>query len=633
MQNKKFKINEFKRVNLRWIFWFACINLLFFWLFGIRYLSVILPLDSSVLTSLRQSIIITFLLFSYIGQFALIVTLLSIPLLILTFITSSRKLLICLAILTFSISTIFLIIDTYTYQLYRFHMQGVMFDMIFGGEFHSIFDFSKLEYSVFFLLVASIFLIEIIAAVVAWHFIIAKKRFLKMEKWFSSACLLCLGLSYSTLIFSNTYDINRFLINTSGAIPLYHDIFSHLLARTNARIMIERKGEQNLYQMNQATRPLKYPLIPIQCNAPTQKPLNLIMIVIDTWRYDMLDQQVTPNLFNFARQSWEFTNHWSGGNSTRAGIFSLFYGIPSTYWPSFEKEQRSPVLIHELLNQHYEMGIFSSAELVLPPFDKTIFAEVKNLRLRTPGNTPYERDQRITQSFKQFLTTVRKQNNPFYAFLFYDAAHGFCASGLDLKYFQPAIQQCKRFELSGFSDPTPYLNRYKNALYFVDQQIGNVLNAVAQEGLLQNTVIIITSDHGQEFNDSNNGYWGHASNFTQFQVKTPLIVYWPNTQPQIFTHKTSHYDISPFLLHHLLGCNTNPSNYCIGTDLLNKTIKNYFIVGSYIDFAIVTNDRIITIYPSGIFQIDSLSGKSDPEAQLDLTLMHNIFLDLKRFYQ
>ena len=72
---------------------------------------------------------------------------------------------------------------------------------------------------------------------------------------------------------------------------------------------------------------LNYPLAPLQCTQ--SEPLNLLIILVDAMRGDLLEGGLTPNLDQFARQhASTFSNHYSGGNSSMIGAFSLFYGLP-----------------------------------------------------------------------------------------------------------------------------------------------------------------------------------------------------------------------------------------------------------------------------------------------------------------
>ncbi|MDP2514042.1 sulfatase-like hydrolase/transferase [Photobacterium damselae subsp. piscicida] len=56
-------------------------------------------------------------------------------------------------------------------------------------------------------------------------------------------------------------------------------------------------------------------------------------------------------------------------------------------------------------------------------------------------------------------------------------------------------------------------NRYKNALFYIDGLIAKVLKHID----LQNTIIVITSDHGQEFNDNKQNYWGHSATTVMYK--------------------------------------------------------------------------------------------------------------------
>ncbi len=73
------------------------------------------------------------------------------------------------------------------------------------------------------------------------------------------------------------------------------------------------------------------------------------------------------------------------------------------------------------------LGIFASAPLNFLRLIKTVFLDDKNLFARTSGACTVARDREITQEFKNFLQT-RNAQQPFFSFLFYDAAHNYCDS-------------------------------------------------------------------------------------------------------------------------------------------------------------------------------------------------------------
>lgn len=69
------------------------------------------------------------------------------------------------------------------------------------------------------------------------------------------------------------------------------------------------------------------------------------------------------------------------------------------------------------------------------------------------------------------------------------------------------------------------LQAYYASVSFVDAQIGKILDALTQEGLLKNTIIVLWSDHGYHLGE-HNGIWQKRTLFEE-SAGTPLIIYDP----------------------------------------------------------------------------------------------------------
>lgn len=423
----------------------------------------------------------------------------------------------------------------------------------------------------------------------------------------------------------------RILIEKTRFLPLYVEVLSMLMPKSEENYALIRIDEKNPQQWISSNKALSYPVNPLQYMPPAQQ-MNLIIIAIDTWRFDMLNKEVTPNMLEFAKKSWLFKNHFSGGNSTLPGIFSLFYGLPATYITAMEAQHRSPVLLETLEQQSYQMGIFSSAPLYTPPMDRSVFQRIKNLDTEKSAKSVFERDQLVTKKFEEFMAS-RNRTQPFFSFLFFDAAHSYCGSDEMPGPFHPMADTCNRMTFSKKRDFDTYFNRYKNAVFSVDQQVRQVIQVLQTNHLLENTVVMIVGDHGEEFDDSGRGYYGHASNFSRYQVQTPLIVYWPNEKPRTLTHQTSHFDIAPTLMSKFFGCQNQYSDYSIGTSLLNQQQRPYFIISSYVDLGVIEPERITTIFSAGNYHVEQLDGRILPGEGFNLAVMQEVFGDLRRFYK
>jgi choline-sulfatase len=71
---------------------------------------------------------------------------------------------------------------------------------------------------------------------------------------------------------------------------------------------------------------------------------------------------------------------------------------------------------------------------------------------------------------------------------------------------------------------------YDGELAFMDREIGRLLDGLDERNLRRNTLIVLLSDHGEEFND--HGGLGHAHSLYGELIKVPLIFSLPGTLPQ-----------------------------------------------------------------------------------------------------
>ena len=153
-----------------------------------------------------------------------------------------------------------------------------------------------------------------------------------------------------------------------------------------------------------AAASLRYPLEPLRC---TGGELNLLVIMLDSWRYDMLTKTHTPRIEAWAENhASRFEAHYSGGNSSRIGVFSFFYGLLPGYFRSFEAVQEPALLVSELQSDGYELGLFASANMYRPvQLDRTAFANVPGLQLRpeNPGDPSWKKDRDVNDRWFPFL--------------------------------------------------------------------------------------------------------------------------------------------------------------------------------------------------------------------------------------
>ena len=371
-------------------------------------------------------------------------------------------------------------------------------------------------------------------------------------------------------------------------------------------------------------RGLNYPLAPLTCQ-PRPPLLNVLLVVIDAMRADALTPAIAPRMAELAENAIRFDAHYSGGNSSRAGMFSLFYGVPATYWDAFSSLTQPPVIMDLFQKNGYQLGLFASAPVYrAAALDRTALARVPNLRLQTkspyPGSSGWDRT--VTEEWFGWLDH-RDPARPFFGFLYYDAAVSF-----EPPDNYPSVVPVP----PGASTQVRRNARYLTAVHYVDSLLGRVLDDLRRRKLLENTVIIVTSDHGMEFNENGLGFTGHGTAFDELQMRTPLVIRWPGRPPARITHRTSHNDLAPTLVTELFGCANPPSDYASGHSLFSGVAWDWLIGAGYEDFALIEADRVTVVFPSG-YEIRDKSYRLVPHPALPRDLVRSAMHEMSRFYR
>ena len=227
--------------------------------------------------------------------------------------------------------------------------------------------------------------------------------------------------------------------------------------------------------------------------------------------------------------------------------------------------------------------------------DRTAFSGIPNLRIETEpvSAPPWRRDQIVTAEWMDWMDQ-RDQDIPFFGFLFYDAAMS----------VTPPPDYPVRFEPGGESRQQKRLADYKSAVHFIDGMVGEVLDDLENRGLKDDTVVLITADHGEEFAESAVGLERHGSGFTRHQLVTPMIVAWPGRgQGVVFQHRTSHYDVVPTLMQDFFSCSNPPSDYSVGQNLFDMIEWDWMVAGSYFNYAVLEPDQVTVTFPNGLYEV------------------------------
>lgn len=488
----------------------------------------------------------------------------------------------------------FFYINGNVFALYRQHINGLMLSLFFGEGSSEIFQFDTSLYVKTFAAILSIIIINILLKILSFKTQRVKFKFLLIPT---------VAVFVATLLFSNVTHAyaavaqRQSVVKSAAYVPYY---FPMTATRFMIKIGVVDQSDLLKADFGKQTG-LQYPRNPIT-SEPDSLP-NIVIIAIDAWNYRTFNSEIFPNICEFAAENETFTNHLSSSNGTRGSIFGMFFGASSYYWNDFDISGTTPVLVDEMQKDGYQIKALASATLNSPNLGKLLFRKVPDIQTVTEGERAFDRDCRITNQFVDFLSE-RDTSQPFFTFLFYDLAHSFRWPKELKKKYTPAWDFADYMALNNDTDPTLFWNLYLNCLTTIDSLAGIVLNNIKNHNLLSSTYIIITGDHGQEFNDNHKNYWGHGSNYTYPQIHVPFILHRPNSSATTHTHRTTHFDISTTLLHDALGVQNPTTDYSMGLLLSDTTSRNWHVMGDNLNYAfIIENKTIIEKRPTGMLDV------------------------------
>ena len=501
--------------------------------------------------------------------------------------------------LLWTVALLLIFADTRVFGVFRFHLNGVVWNSLVtpgsGDAIHpGVVDF-----------LLPIF--AFVGIVTTQAFLYSKFLSRARQRHGSSARLQPLLLSLGLLIpivaaERNLYarDVeqgNAELVTLSELLPYY------TLPQKIWRVLSDEPLTESeaVFQTDGLT--LNYPKEAIELPTEGLRP-NILVLVLDGLRADMLGSETMPNTWDLSQDARVFNSHWSGGNCTRHGIFTLMYGLHGNYWGPILEKKTPPVLLETLGELNYETKILCSASQFFPEFRSTAWSGIQDTVEDAFEGEPWQKDRLVASRFGEWLDERENLDRPFFAFSLLDSTHANYSFPLGDTYFKPSSEKVGYIHLSyGLKPPDRWalFNRYRNSVRHGDAVVGNMVQSLRERGLLENTIILVTGDHGEEFFE--NGFWGHHSNFSQEQVAVPFVLRGPGISPGTENRPTSHIDL-PRTLMELLGVSPEMApRYTLGENLLKLPADRQVVSSSWSSLAMQiseTDTMVLSAYSDDI---------------------------------
>lgn len=605
---------------ISWGHWFSFFNIIAAMLLGSRYIAY----SGWPETLLGQ----TYQFLTWIGHFSFLVF--AVYILIIfpaSFIITSQRMMRLFAVLIATTGLSVLLLDIYAYETLHLHLNPLVWDLLLSGEKS---DMSRhIQY--FFVSVPIIFFLELTLSEWVWR----KRRQLKRKH---------IGIPVA-IIFAMCF-ISSHLIHIWADAFLYSPVTSQ---RSNfpisypmtAKTFMEKYGllDRQKYQdkrgklTSKNSTVIQYPLerLAFASNINPYKK-NLLVVMLDSLRADMLTPIIMPNLYHFAQNNINFNQHYSTSNDAMAGIFGLFYGLPGSYAQSVRSEGLSPLLLDTLTKQNYRFGLFSADNFSNPIYYQTIFNNKYKKLAPEQLKNAHIADKIATENLEQWLVE-NKKNSPWFAYLELKNIMHYEQGGNYSRPFQPSLDN----KLNTVGDQISLIlkNSYNNAAFYVDELLAGLFSTLKQNDQLDNTIVIITSNHGIEFNETGTNSWGVNSNYSQYQLQVPFIIHWPNQPARQIETMSSHLDVVPTLMENLLATDSPAKLYSSGLNLfeLPETQREWVIAGDSRDIVVIQPTQTTVVDKFGNYRVYDKNYNLQPENKPQLSVLMQVMHELQRFYK
>jgi choline-sulfatase len=296
-------------------------------------------------------------------------------------------------------------------------------------------------------------------------------------------------------------------------------------------------------------------------HAPVPRDLNLVLITVDTLRIDLgfmgYVRPVSPNLDALAARSTVFERAYSMASYTGKSLGPMLIGkYPSeTLRDSAHFDTYAPgntFLAERLQAAGFRTMGLASQWYFKPRYGLTQGMDVWDLSA-LPAESAGDVDSSVTSAALsdaaiRLLSDPANVSRRFFLWAHYFDPHANYVPHPEAPDFRPGQKN--------WSKPL-----YDGEVWFTDHHIGRLLDFIASQPWGKNTAIILTSDHGEAFDE--HGMSFHGVDLWEPLVRVPLVVYVPGAKPHRVKQKRSLVDLVPTVLD-LLGVPQPPEGELSG---------------------------------------------------------------------
>jgi phosphoglycerol transferase MdoB-like AlkP superfamily enzyme len=366
-----------------------------------------------------------------------------------------------------------------------------------------------------------------------------------------------------------------------------------------------------------------------------QKRPNVIVLMLESVpaehiSYYGYERNVSPNIDSLASQSIVFKNAYSSASSSeysQTSFLSSRYPLATETKSKLYSGYKADFIWDAFRKNNYSTAYITSQD------DRWMnminYYNISNLNFYSSSMTDgisdhigstEEKDYDETTAGKAIDWINKSKNNSFFIYVGFQANHYPYDYPENNSIFTPdeVISFFTNYAMLPKSDFNSTINRYDNALRYADKNFGKIIDFLKEQGIFNNSIVILTADHGEDFT-GNHGYLRHGLGIYETEVHIPLAISIPGQNHSIITDRVKQLDLLPTILNIL---NFSIPEKFQGTEMCKD--KPIFLMSqNNIERIGLIKDDIKYIINLRTYNVEAFNLSEDNQEKNNLLLLNN----------
>lgn len=294
---------------------------------------------------------------------------------------------------------------------------------------------------------------------------------------------------------------------------------------------------------------------------------NVILVTVEATNihhlgYEGYERPTTPNLDELAAESLRLERAYTTAthsNYAQMAIISSLFPRRGSALDMYNKLEYPRELLHDVMNElGYQTATISSQDETWQGMKRFQDTGTPTYFFHSPdekgahldiGTEEVVPDEVTIDHVLSYIDAERSKGKPLSIYVNLQSTHFPYAipenAPRPFKPYEP--KGVFNFVNWGEADREAVVNRYDNALHYIDAQVGKLARGLEERGMADDTILVFVADHGEMFREHD--LVTHARSLYEGEARVPILIHWPGgLEPGRVDTPVSTLDILPTVL-------------------------------------------------------------------------------------